>query len=139
MAEIGFYEAFRENMTALGQPCPEQVYGSVQSTVSAMTAIDAYITRFGRRVTVREMVIAGLRGEQLATLGTMFVSFYLGCVIGSLAVATLRKTTGLTVVDVLFLARQHNVYSDALRDELRRNSKMYSGRARSAAGQTHAH
>jgi hypothetical protein len=53
VADLSFYEAFRENMTAVGQPCPEQIYGTVQSTVAAMVAMDAYITKYGPRVTVR--------------------------------------------------------------------------------------
>jgi hypothetical protein len=84
-------------------------------------------------------VIAGLRGERLATVATVYVSYYLGCVIGSLAVATLRKTTGLTVADVIFLARKHSVYSDALWTVLIHNPKLYSGRVRSYSGNAHGH
>jgi hypothetical protein len=101
-----FYKYFKENMEGLGLTAPpESLFGTQQLALSTISAILAYIDKFGPKVTVREMVIAGTRLEKLATLGTLGAAYYAGAAIGSLAVATGRTISGGTSLgDVLFEA-----------------------------------
>lgn len=89
-----FYEYFRENMEALGLPAPESLYGNLMLALSSAQAILAQIEKHGRKVTVREIAVAGTRLEQLAFLATLGACFYVGAVIGSIAIATGRSLAG---------------------------------------------
>ncbi|WEF30813.1 hypothetical protein [Pseudoduganella chitinolytica] len=101
-----FYKYFKENMEALGlAPPPETLFGTQQLAVTTISAILAYIDKYGTNVTMLEMVGAGSRLEQLATLGALGAAFYVGAAIGSLAVATGRTISGgASIADVLFEA-----------------------------------
>lgn len=101
-----FYKYFKENMEALGlAPPPETLFGTQQLAVTTISAILAYIEKYGTKVTMLEMVGAGSRLEQLATLGALGAAFYVGAAIGSLAVATGRTISGgASIADVLFEA-----------------------------------
>ncbi|MGZ3183160.1 MAG: hypothetical protein ACXU8N_12030 [Telluria sp.] len=101
-----FYKYFKENMEALGlTPPPESLFGTQQLALGSISTMLTYIERFGTKVTVLDMALAGTRLEQLATLGTMGAAFYAGAAIGSLAVATGRTISGGTSLsDVLFEA-----------------------------------
>jgi hypothetical protein len=100
-----FYRYFKENMTALNLPAPESLFGSAQTTLGTATAIITYIDKFGTKVTVRELVGAGTRLEGLTTVGVCLAAYYLGAVIGSLAVATGRTLgRGTSLADVLITA-----------------------------------
>lgn len=56
---------------------------------------------------------AGTRLEQLAIVGTCSAAFYLGAVIGSIAVATGRVLgNGATLSDVLLTAHSHDLRTD---------------------------
>lgn len=101
-----FYKYFRENMEALGLiPPPESLFGTQQLALGTITTMLTYIDKFGTKVTVLEMVLAGTRLEQLATIGGVGAAYYAGAAIGSLAVATGRTIGGGTSLgDVLFEA-----------------------------------
>jgi hypothetical protein len=100
-----FYKYFKENMAALNLPAPESLYGSAQTTLATATAIITYIDKFGPKVTVGELVGAGTRLEGLTTVGVCLASYYVGAVIGSLAVATGRSLgRGTSLSDVLIEA-----------------------------------
>ena len=101
-----FYKYFKENMEALGLTAPpESLYGTQALAISTISAILAYIDKFGTKVTVMEMAGAGTRLEQLAVMGAWGAAYYAGAAIGSLAVATGRTISGgMSLGDVLFEA-----------------------------------
>jgi len=116
-----FYRYFKENMEALGLPAPETLYGNLQLALANVTAMAKYVDQFGTRVTVVEMAKAGLRLERLATVGAVSASFYIGAVIGSIAVATGRTLSGGTSIsDALSLAARNSVNKPWLRTMLLR-------------------
>lgn len=101
----GFYDYFRENMTSLGLPAPESLFGSVQSAVGTATVLLASVDKYGTKVTIRELIGAGTRLEALGVIGACAAAFYAGAVIGSLAVAAGRTLgNGTSLADVLFEA-----------------------------------
>ncbi len=101
-----FYKYFKENMEDLGLTAPpESLFGTQQLAISTISAIIAFIDKFGTKVTVVEMAGAGTRLEQLALFGALGASYYAGAAIGSLAVASGRTLAGGTsLADVLFEA-----------------------------------
>lgn len=125
-----FYKYFQENMAALGLAAPESLFGSQQVALSTISAIIGFVDKFGTKVTVREMIGAGLRLEQLATLGAMGAAYYTGAAIGSLAVATGRTLTGGTSLgDVLFEASRRGFKRAWLTSLLHRMPGIYDATA----------
>lgn len=78
---------FSQNMTAMGLPTPTSLYTSLASVLGSSAAIAGAIEKFGVRVTVGELIGAGLLTEQLAALGALSASYYLGAMAGSASIA----------------------------------------------------
>lgn len=121
-----FYDHFFENMDALGLPAPRALYGNLQSMLTTVTAINLLIEKLGPRITVRELIGAGIRSEQLMVVGAMSASYYVGAVIGSAAVATGRVVAdGTALSDVLFFAASRGVCRPWVRKALYMNPRIY--------------
>lgn len=74
-----FYKYFKENMEALGlNPPPESLFGTQQLALGTITTMLTYIDKFGTKVTVLDMVLAGTRLEKLATVGAVGAAYYAG-------------------------------------------------------------
>jgi hypothetical protein len=101
-----FYKYFKENMEALGLlPPPESLFGTQQLAIGTISTILGCIEKFGKKVTVMEVIGAGTRLEQFAVMSAAGSSYYVGALIGSLAVATGRTLSGGTsLADVLYEA-----------------------------------
>lgn len=126
-----FYKYFKENMDALGLPAPESLFGNVQLALSSAGTLVALIDRFGKRVTITELIGAGLRAEKLAVLGAMSASFYVGAVIGSIAVATGHTLAGGTsIADVLLDAQMNHLHRAWLPGVLVRHPAIYKRRSK---------
>lgn len=105
-----FYKYFKENMAALGLTAPETLFGTLQAAVGTAATILTQVDKYGPRVTVGDLARGATRLEQLTYLGSVCAAFYVGAVIGSIAVATGRALTGgTTVADVLFVATRHDL------------------------------
>lgn len=124
-----FYKYFKENMDALGLPAPESLYGNIQLALSSAGTLVGLLERFGKRVTVMEMIGAGIKGERLATVAAMSAAYYVGAVIGSIAVATARSLTGgMSIADVLLNAQMNHLHRPWLPSVLMRHPKIYKRR-----------
>lgn len=122
-----FYKYFKENMEALNLPAPESLFGNLQSTLGSATAILGLIEKMGRKVTIREIVGAGTRLEQLLVIGGVGASYYLGAIIGSIAVATPRSAAGgKSLSDLLFTAHQYNLSRPWFAEEFQRWPSLYN-------------
>lgn len=105
-----FYTYFKENMESLGLPAPQGLFGSLSAAVGNAAAILSQIDKFGKRVTIREIIGAGTRLEGIGCIAGCAAAFYLGAVIGSLAVAGGRSLAGGTsLVEVLFMAKKYKL------------------------------
>jgi hypothetical protein len=122
-----FYKYFKENMDSLGLPAPENLFGTVGAAVGNAAAILSQIDKFGKGVTIGEIIGAGTRLEGLALVGGCSAAFYVGAVIGSLAVATGRSTAGGTsLADVLFTAKKYKLDRKWLAPALQRCPSSYN-------------
>lgn len=100
-----FYGYFKENMEASGLPAPQTLFATVQATATNASIILSQVDKFGKEVTIGELIAAGTKLEGLATIGACCAAFYVGAIIGSLAVATSRSLSGgPSVADVLMTA-----------------------------------
>lgn len=133
-----FYEYFKKNMEQLGLSAPESLYGTLERAVASVGAVLTIIDKLGPKTTVNEIIKAGTKLEIVGVLTAMGAAYYLGAVIGSIAVATGRKLSGgYTIIDVLDLARSNQLERPWLRDTLERFPGIYNvtvaGRSGTAA------
>ena len=125
-----FYRYFKENMEALGLPAPESLFGNLQTALSSSYALLAGIDKFGRNVTIGELIGAGTRLEQLAVVSACLASYYFGAVIGSIAVAAARCLGRETSIsDVLETASRYELDRPWLEATLRQWRAIYDARA----------
>ena len=130
-----FYTYFKENMDGLGLPAPETLFATAQQTVATVAIFIAHIDKFGRAITVREMIAAGTRLEKLGVVAALSASYYVGAVIGSLAVALGRTLgRGTSLADVLYTANVYRVGRPWLAGTLLQEPTIYkaAGSLRSA-------
>ncbi len=125
-----FYKYFKENMEALGLPAPNSLFGTLQTAIATASTILSQIDKYGPRVTIRDLAKGATRLEQLTYLGSVCAAFYVGAVIGSIAVATGRSLAGGTsIVDVLFVATRHDLNRSWLLSVLQRWPAIYDSNA----------
>lgn len=126
-----FYQYFKENMDALGLPAPESLFGNVQLALGSASTLVGLLERFGKRVTVMEMIGAGIRGEKLAVIGAMSAAYYVGAVIGSIAIVTGRSLAGGTSLsEVLLRAQMNHLHRPWLPGLLVRHPEIYRRRSK---------
>jgi hypothetical protein len=121
-----FYKYFKENMAGLGLPAPESLFGTLQAAVGSASVLLGMVDKFGKRVTVGELIGAGTRLEGLAVISACAAAFYVGAVIGSIAVATGRNMAdGGSISDVLATVNKYHFSRPWLSDVLRRWPGIY--------------
>ncbi len=122
-----FYRYFKENMDGLGLSAPESLFGTLHAAVANAAIFVAHMDKYGHKITVRELIGAGTRLEKLGMVATLSAAFYVGAVIGSIAIATGRTLSGSTsMADVLLSARRQNLSRPWLRTSLQRWPGIYS-------------
>jgi hypothetical protein len=111
-----FYRYFKENMESMGLQAPETLFGSLASAVETASTIFGQVDTLGKNVTLNEIIGAGSRLEHLAVLGTCSAAFYVGAVVGSIAVATGSSGNSTTISDVLFAAKKYGLDNEWLKN-----------------------
>jgi hypothetical protein len=121
-----FYKYFKENMDGLGLPAPDSLFGNVQAAVGSASVLLGLVDKFGKRVTIGELIGAGTRLEGLAVISACSAAFYVGAVIGSIAVATGRSLAdGASLSDVMVVVNKYRFSRPWLTDILRRWPGIY--------------
>lgn len=122
-----FYDYFKENMEGLNLPAPESLYANLATATGSATVILTQMEKFGKSVTVGELIGAGTRLEKLGMVSAVSASYYIGAVIGSIAVAAGRSLAGGTsLADVLLTANKYGINRPWLADNLRRWPGIYN-------------
>ncbi|KPY32751.1 MULTISPECIES: hypothetical protein [Pseudomonas] len=133
-----FYKYFKENMDALNLPAPDALFGSVTTAVSTATTILGTLEKLGRGATMGEIIGATTKLEALSVIASVAAAFYVGAVIGSIAVATGRTISGGTSLsDVLFTAQKYNLKPDWLSHYLSAYPGIYNPSAPGRDGYKH--
>lgn len=121
-----FYAYFKENMDALNLPCPEALFSTIQVAMANAQVILTQIDKFGKAVTIGEIIGAGTKLEVLGAISGLSAAGYVGAVVGSIAVATGRTLAGgASIADVLFEAHQHNLHRQWLTPLFQRHPGIY--------------
>lgn len=121
-----FYKYFKENMDSLGLPAPEGLFGTAQAAIANCAIFVAHIDKFGTKITVRELIKAGTRLEKLGVVAALSASFYVGAVIGSIAVAAGRSLgNGASLADALFEANRNKLHRPWLTSTLQTCPALY--------------
>ncbi|HCH2580025.1 TPA: hypothetical protein NKS71_001208 [Vibrio parahaemolyticus] len=88
-----FSKHFNANMKALGLPVPSTLFDSATAAISNAAIMIEALKKLGRGATVAELIKATTGLEKLKVAGALLASFYVGAVVGSIAVAS-TKTLG---------------------------------------------
>jgi hypothetical protein len=124
-----FYKYFKENMASLGLPAPESLYGTYQAAVATILEMGGVIKKVGATTTLAEIVGAGTRLEKLVVIGSLSTCYYIGAVIGSVAVATGRTLSGgASISDVLWEITRNNISIPGLIAHLQAYPSIYNGK-----------
>lgn len=89
----GFFQAYKENMEALGLDVPNSWYGTQVTVLTKLGALVAAFDKLGKGATVAELAGATTLPEKLLVAGAMYASFYIGAAIGSSMVAMGKYTS----------------------------------------------
>lgn len=124
--QLGWNSYFEENMSDLGLPTPSSIYARAAAAVTTWKTFASFVEHFGTRVTVGEMLKAGLRKDyEMLAAGTI-ASIYVGGVIGSAAVATGRHLAcGTHMIDAISYARRYYPESPWLVGHFQRFPEIY--------------
>lgn len=110
-----FYGYFKENMDAMGAPCPETLFSTATTATATIKTILAEIEKHGPSVTVAELAVAGTGLEILGFAAAGTAAAYVGICIGSLAVATGKSISGgYSLGDLFATAHLHDINSEYL-------------------------
>lgn len=60
---MSFSEYYRENMAAMGLPTPDGIYSGTAAAGATASAILKNAAKYGTKVTVSELIGAGILGE----------------------------------------------------------------------------
>lgn len=121
-----FYKYFKENMDSLGLPAPEGLFSTAQAAIANCAIFVAHIDKYGTKITIRELIKAGTRLEKLGVVASVTASFYVGAVIGSIAVAVGRCLgNGASLGDALFTANRNKLHRPWLVSTFQKCPQLY--------------
>jgi hypothetical protein len=105
-----FGKYFNENMRDLGLPEFGSGFNDFRTVTANIAAITLMIEKYGTKVTVLELIGAGLASEVLGVVGALGASAYLGMLVGSLFVASGRCLSGgAHIYDLLSYANSQGI------------------------------
>lgn len=106
-----FFQYFDENMKSMGLVAPKNLFSSSMTTVATAKTILGAIDKLGADATIGEIVGATTGLEALGVVAAVGAVYYLGAIIGSLAVATGRVLGhGARISDALAFATTNQIY-----------------------------
>ncbi|MBZ9667551.1 hypothetical protein H3221_022675 [Pseudomonas sp. LMG 31766] len=120
-----FKTYFNENMKDLGLPVPQTLFDNLNAAVAnAGLVLDALET-LGTGATMAEVIKATTGLEKLKVAASLGASFYVGAVIGSIAVASGRSVgCGNRVSDMFVFLQQNNLAFDGWNSFYARNPEI---------------
>ncbi|MBB5019202.1 hypothetical protein HNQ59_002500 [Chitinivorax tropicus] len=121
-----FFKYFKENMEDLGLPAPDSLFGTQSTATSTIATLLGMIDKFGKSVTVMEVIGAATSLEKLAIVGALSASYYAGAAVGSLAVATGGyMSCGTSIGDVLYETFHLGYNQPWITDHLMKHPEIY--------------
>jgi hypothetical protein len=81
-SDTTFSESFKSCMSLLGLQTPSSLFDSASSAVSTINAIYAVVLKYGKKITIAELIGAGILEDAMIVVGGCSAAFYLGACIG---------------------------------------------------------
>lgn len=103
-----FSKYFKENMNALNLPVPSQLFDTFSSAVANAALMAEALSTLGTGATIGELIKATTGLEKLKVVAGLGAAYYVGAVIGSIAVATGRSLSGGTSIADFFVFQQRH-------------------------------
>ncbi len=105
-----FNKYFRENMESLGMPVPSKLFDTFNAAVANAAVMTEALTTLGRGATVGELIGATTGLERLKLAASLGASFYVGAVVGSIAVASGRSMAcGTRMADLFAFQKRYGL------------------------------
>ena len=105
-----FKKYFKENMNELGLKVPSGLFDSSKKAIETAGLILGTLKLLGKGATMAEVAGATIALEKLAVLSALSASYYVGAVIGSIAVASGRSLgCGYRISDMITLLENNNL------------------------------
>ncbi len=125
MNSVNFKHYFKENMDGLGLPVPSSLFDSFNTTIATAAVIGEAVSLQGSHVTLGQVIASSSRMASLKIAVSLSASYYVGAIVGSLAVASGRSLgCGARIADALAIARNNGIRGMWLERELMRHPKL---------------
>lgn len=108
-----FAKYFHENMEGLNLPVPSTLFDNVNAAIANAALILETLNSLGKGATIGEVINATTGLEKLKIAASLGAAFYIGAVIGSIAVASGRSLgCGYSISDMVVFLRQNKLEFD---------------------------
>ena len=105
-----FKKYFNENMRELGLPFPSTFFDSYNSAVAHAIVMVEALKTLGKGATVGELIGATTGLEKLKVVAALGAAYYVGAVIGSIAIASGRSLgCGYKISNMFVFLEQNNL------------------------------
>lgn len=120
-----FWKYFNENMKALKLPVPTTLFSTFERAINTVITILVAVDTLGKGATIAEIVGATIGLEKLKVVGSLVASYYVGAVIGSIAVAIGRSSgCGHDISDIFILLQKYKLKFDDYRSFYQKNPEI---------------
>ena len=103
-----FKKYFNENMNDLGLPVPEKLFDTMNAAIANAGLMVETLGTLGANATIGELIGAATGLEKIKVVASLGASYYVGAIIGSIAVATGRSLSCGSRISDLFVFLQQN-------------------------------
>jgi hypothetical protein len=105
-----FSKYFNENMKALSLPVPSTLFDNLNTAIANAGIMLETLNTLGKGATIGELINATTGLEKLKVAASLGAAFYVGAVIGSLAVASGRSMScGSSIADLFVFMNRNNL------------------------------
>lgn len=126
-----FKKYFNENMKDLGLPVPQTLFDNFNAAVANAGLILEALGTLGKGATMAEVIKATTGLERLKVAASLGASYYVGAVIGSIAVASGRSLgCGSRISDMFVFLHKNNLTFDGWNSFYVRNPEILDKNSR---------
>ncbi len=122
---VSFKIYFKENMDGLGLPVPSTLFDSFNTAIGTAAVISDAVSLQGTHITLGQVAATTSKMVALRIIAGMSASYYVGGIIGSIAVASGRSLgCGARLADALAIARSNGIHRTWLEHEFARHPEL---------------
>lgn len=128
MSDSKWFRYFKENMDALGAPCPLSLFATAQTAAGTAMVIMGQIDKYGPTMPLSVIAGVGTAYEMLGVAGAGLASLYVGSIFGSIMVANGKcMADAVTESGVISYIRKQGASRGWLTQLIKDNPALYDG------------